>query len=82
MRRNLDPTVMQSKTAGEICKLAHSMQKEIKRLSLSNDRANEATKALLRESSTLLKIREAELRRVSKNTETGRENNTIASGAC
>tara|TARA_R110000765_G_scaffold43751_1_gene91320 strand:+ start:77 stop:325 length:249 start_codon:yes stop_codon:yes gene_type:complete len=81
MRRNLDPTVMQSKTAGEICKLAHSMQKEIKRLSLSNDRANEVTKTLLRKSASLLKIREAELRRVSKNTETGRENNTIAAGA-
>jgi len=74
MIRNLDPTIMQSKTTGEICKLTHDMQKEIKRLSLSNRRANEATKILLRRSAYLLKVREVELRRVSKHTKMGREN--------
>ena len=74
MIRNLDPTIMQSKTTGEICRLTHDMQKEIKRLSLSNDRANESTKELLRRSAYLLRVRDVELRRVGKHTRMGREN--------
>ena len=44
MKKSLDPTIMQSKTSGVMCALIHDMQREIKRLSLKNDRANENTK--------------------------------------
>ncbi len=50
---SLDPTMMQSKTAGVMCALIHNMQKEIKRLSLKNDRVNQNTKDILKESASL-----------------------------
>tara|TARA_R100001377_G_scaffold65994_1_gene41279 strand:+ start:8752 stop:8988 length:237 start_codon:yes stop_codon:yes gene_type:complete len=64
MKKSLDPTIMQSKTTGKICELVHDMQKEIKRLSLSNDRANDNTRVILKLSAFLLKTRASELARV------------------
>ena len=64
MKKSLDPTIMQSKTSGVMCALIHDMQREIKRLSLKNDRANENTKDILRNSASLLRIRLKEIARV------------------
>tara|TARA_R110000765_G_scaffold30263_1_gene71607 strand:+ start:191 stop:427 length:237 start_codon:yes stop_codon:yes gene_type:complete len=64
MIKSLDPTIMQSKTAGKICELVYSMQKEIKRLSLNNKRANEKTKDILRDSALVLRTRTKEMVRV------------------
>ena len=66
MRKKVDTTVMQSRTAGTICKLVHDMQKEIKRLSIKNDRANDRTKEILKNSAFLLKVRGEEVARVNK----------------
>jgi hypothetical protein len=63
MTKNLDPTIMQSKTTGAICELVYSMQKEIKRLSLNNKRATETTQDILRNSALLLRTRTKEIAR-------------------
>ena len=70
MIKNLDTTSMQTRTTGIICNLVHNMQREIKRLSLANNRANEDTKDILRKSSYLLRIRKSEIgKTVTYNTD-------------
>ena len=66
MKKRLDTTVMQSRTAGTICELVHDMQKEIKRLSVKNDKVNDKTKELLKKSAFLLETRASEIARVNK----------------